>query len=112
MLALHRCQLLKPLNARHMTLVCSLSPMRRTGLILSLIVTVALSSPSATAQPRQAGNPVTGLVVDGTGAVLPNAHVELKSPTGATVQSTATDSRGAFRIDGVLAGRYDVLVTF
>src|SRR5258708_23446737 len=57
-------------------------------------------------------NAVTGLVVDATGAVLPNAQVELKSANGATVKSTATDGSGAFRIDGVAQGRYDILVTY
>ena len=106
----HLCQVEKPLNTRLVALVCSLSHMRRTGLVLSLVVTASVSSVAA--QPRQAGNAVTGLVVDTTGAVLPNAQVELKSAAGTTVQSTATDTRGAFRVDGVLPGRYDVLVTF
>jgi len=42
---------------------------------------------------------VTGTVQDSTGAVLPNAQVELKSAAGVTVQSTTTDRAGTFRLE-------------
>ena len=81
-------------------------------LILSLVVVAAISVASAAAQQRQSGNAVAGVVVDITGAVLPNAQVQLKNATGATVQATVADESGAFRIDRVPPGRYDILVTF
>ena len=55
---------------------------------------------------------VTGTVQDSTGAVLPNAQVELKSAAGVTVQSTTTDRAGTFRLESVPPGRYDLQVTF
>ncbi len=60
---------------------------------------------------RPAGQPVTGVVVDATGAVLPNAQVSLTPVTGAA-QTTTTDATGTFRFEGVLPGRYDVRITF
>jgi hypothetical protein len=83
--------------------------MRACCFTLSLIVTAASS---VDAQQRQAGGAVAGVVVDTTGAVLPNAQVDLKNSTGGTVQSTVADANGAFRIVGLAPGRYDVLVTF
>jgi Carboxypeptidase regulatory-like domain/TonB dependent receptor len=86
--------------------------MRSIGFMLTLLVTVAPVAATAEAQQRQRGIAVTGVVVDETGAVLPNAQVALKSATGVTVQSIASDASGAFRIDAVAPGRYDVVVTF
>jgi len=66
----------------------------------------------AVAAQRPAEQPLTGVVVDATGGVLPNAQVELKSGTGPLVESTTADSLGAFRFESVATGRYEVLVTF
>src|ERR1700730_6837794 len=78
---------------------------------LLLTIVLVVTGHSAEAQ-RPAGLPVTGVVVDPTGGVLPDAQVELRSAAGVTVESTATDSAGAFRIEKVPPGRYEVLVTF
>ena len=78
--------------------------------LLLTIVLVVMDLP-AEAQPP-AGLPVTGVVVDPTGGVLPDARVELRSAAGVTVVSTATNRTGAFRIDTVPPGRYEVVVTF
>jgi hypothetical protein len=85
--------------------------MRTFRMISALCVCTAIGVGSAQAQ-RQAATIVTGVVTDATGAVLPTAQIELKSATGATVESAVTDDTGTFRFDRVAAGRYDVLVTF
>jgi hypothetical protein len=46
---------------------------------------------------------VTGLVQDQTGAVLPAAAVDLATVGGRVVQSTTTDTAGAFHFDHVSA---------
>src|SRR5262245_61581975 len=61
---------------------------------------------------QSAGQPVTGTVLDPTGAVLPTAQVELRTGTGTVVASTMADGAGVFRLDLVAPGRYDVVVTF
>ncbi len=86
--------------------------MRAHQLLLSLLVIVLVAATTAVAQPRQSGSAVTGVVVDVTGAVLPNARVALTGAAGTPIQSTVIDEGGAFRIDRVSPGRYDVLVTF
>lgn len=85
--------------------------MRPFQLILSLIVIVATAA-AAAAQPRPSGVTVTGVVVDVTGAVLPNAQIEVKTATETTVQSTVADESGTFRLDRVAPGRYDIRTLF
>src|SRR5437588_9638071 len=60
---------------------------------------------------RPATVSITGIVVDATGAVLPNAAVDLAPSNGAPA-STTTDAGGAFRFERVPPGRYDIRVTF
>jgi len=85
--------------------------MRPIRLALSLIV-VLVTATGAAAQSRPAGTAVTDIVVDVTGAVLPNAQIELRTATGTTVQSTVADESGAFRLDRVPPGRYDIRAVF
>jgi hypothetical protein len=65
----------------------------------------------AGAQQRPPANTVTGVIVDVTGAVLPNAQVELMSG-GLKVQSTVADESGTFRFDRLTPGRYDIRAVF
>jgi hypothetical protein len=90
--------------------------MSRTGHVCSCVALIAglllIVRPAMAQRAPVSAGTVTGVVVDVTGAVLPDALVELKGANGATVKTVATDGTGAFRIDGVAQGRYDVLVTF
>src|ERR1700730_14893151 len=83
---------------------------RSLSALLLTIVLVVIDHPAEAQRP--AGLPVTGLVVAPTGGAPPPREVELRSAAGVTVESTVTDSAGAFRIDRVPPGRYEVLVTF
>jgi Carboxypeptidase regulatory-like domain len=56
--------------------------------------------------------PVTGVAIDTTGAVLPNAGVVLTATRGGALQQTTTDAAGNFRFDAVPQGRYGVRVAF
>ena len=56
--------------------------------------------------------PVTGVVQDQTGAVLPGATVDLATSSGVVVQTTVTDGAGAFRFDKAPAGQYQVRARF
>jgi outer membrane receptor protein involved in Fe transport len=61
---------------------------------------------------QTSAHPITGVAIDTTGAVLPNADVILTTTAGVTLQQTTTDAAGNFRFDGVPQGRYEVHVTF
>jgi hypothetical protein len=53
--------------------------MKHFNVIVALgLATLAVRAPAAQAQT---GTPVTGVVVDSTGGVLPSAQVELKTTT-------------------------------
>jgi len=83
--------------------------------LMSLFATlgVLLSMPGAAQAQRTATTqPITGVAIDTTGAVLPNADVVLTTLSGATVQQTTTDAAGNFRFDTVPQGRYEVHVAF
>src|SRR5207247_1890478 len=85
--------------------------MRIKALALAVLFAVT-AEVAATAAQGQPGTTITGVAVDATGAVLPNAQVQLKSAGGTTEQSTSTDNTGAFHFDHVAPGRHDLLVTF
>jgi hypothetical protein len=53
---------------------------------------------------------VSGRVTDSSGAVIPKATVALRDASGSTRQ-TATGTDGSFRLTGLPAGRYDLMVT-
>ena len=85
------------------------------GLVAALGIVLALP-PAARAQRAMtqpaATQTVTGVAIDTTGAVLPNADVVLATPSGGTVQQTTTDATGNFRFEAVPQGRYEVHVAF
>jgi Carboxypeptidase regulatory-like domain len=74
---------------------------------LTAIVVLLASSVAAFAQARPARS-VSGIVFDSTGAVLPFAQITLLSSSGATVATATTDGTGAFVLEGVPRGRYQV----
>jgi outer membrane receptor protein involved in Fe transport len=80
-------------------------------LTCSLCIALMLASVQSEAQPS-AAQVVSGTVMDQTGAVLPNANVELRSAAGRSPQLTTADAAGSFRFLAVAAGRYDVLASF
>ena len=83
-------------------------PGKAFRLAVAFTITIAVQP----VQAQTGGQPVTGTIIDPTGAVLPAAQVELKSATGTAVSSMTADDAGAFRFDRVAPGRYDLVVRF
>jgi hypothetical protein len=77
----------------------------------AVLFTIAVAYGARAAQ-SPSGQPITGTVVDPTGAVLPAAHVELLAATGTPIDSATADAAGVFRFDRVASGRYEMLITF
>ena len=84
----------------------------RCRVLTAMMAAVLLAAGAAVAQAQAGGWPVVGVVVDATNSVLPRANVTLQTSDGGDVQTTATDSVGAFRFEHVRPGRYRVRVTF
>lgn len=71
---------------------------------LSLLVPI-----SAIAQNLRGA--LLGVVQDANGGRMPGAAVTLRAPERASGRETVTDARGSFRVEDVLPGRYQVVVT-
>jgi len=67
----------------------------------------AQQSPNTETIPVVTGR-ITGVLKDPSGAVVPNAKIELSSPTSRFKRSTETDQQGRFVFSEVPAGRYQV----
>src|SRR5437868_8494984 len=81
---------------------------RRTY-ILAVAVAILLSSWTY-AQSGSSGS-VTGTVADPTGAVVPNANVQIRNPVSGYQRSTVTDSSGKFSIPNVPFNPYHLSVS-
>lgn len=75
--------------------------------LFAILLVLALMLPAAFAQETTAG--LLGTVKDQSGAVVPNATVELAGPLGS--QKATTDSTGQFTFSKLPVGTYSVTVT-
>src|SRR5271166_2010210 len=75
------------------------------GLLLALLIS-SLSS----AQTTTSGG-LTGVVTDPSGAVVPDADVEIKNDSKGTTQSMKTDREGAYRFFFLAPARYRLVVS-
>jgi hypothetical protein len=74
------------------------------GLLVMPISTLSL------AQTTTSGG-LAGVVTDSSGAVVPNADVEIKHNAKGTTQSTRTDHQGVYRLFFLPPARYTLTVT-
>ena len=81
---------------------------RIVTLVIVLFGPALATAQSQTRQPDQ----LRGIVRDETGAILPDATVDLVDASGATVQSVRTTTEGAFELTGVKAGDYELRIGF
>jgi len=76
-----------------------------------LLIVAALSfSNELNAQTTTSGA-LAGVVIDRTGAVVPDAEVEIRDNSKSTTQSTKTDRDGVYRFSFLAPGRYSLTVT-
>jgi hypothetical protein len=54
---------------------------------------------------------LTGVLTDPSGAVVPDAQVEIKDMSKATIQATKTDKEGVYRFSFLAPGNYSLAVT-
>lgn len=78
--------------------------------VLTVVLTAALSTLPGFAQTEATGGVIEGTVTDQSGAVVPNAHITVMNPATGLTRSAATDSSGYFRIPALPVGEYDVLL--
>ena len=78
--------------------------------VFVIVLLVALV-PAANAQSGGSSSSVSGTVVDPSGAVVPNATVEIRNPVSAFFRTVTTDSAGKFTIPNVPFNPYHLTVT-
>jgi len=80
-------------------------------LLAAFLFIFSLALLPASAQSGGSSTSVTGTVVDQSGAVVPNANVEIRNPVSGFERSTGTDSSGKFSIPNVPFNPYHLKVT-
>lgn len=81
---------------------------RKTGIFLALVVLLMTATVAAFGQTT--GGSVTGVVLDTTGAVVPNATVTLRSRTTGQELVTQTTSSGSYTYPNVPVGDYTISI--
>ena len=80
-------------------------PLRLTFLAILAVVFFHASG----AQTASSGG-LAGVVTDQSGAVLPNAEIEMKDNSKGTLQSAKSDENGVYRFFFLAPGRYTLTV--
>ena len=95
------------------TLACSIgyqedesNALLRTFAALFAVTLLALPA----AAQEQTGS-ITGVVKDSSGAVLPGATVEARSPSAVGVSTAVTDANGIYRFPALPPGTYEISAT-
>src|SRR5215470_15101715 len=84
--------------------------MLSTRSLFLLILCIAISAAQLLAQSGNSAT-VSGTVLDPTGAVVPNATVELRNSVSRFSRTTTTDNNGAFSVPNVPFNPYHMTVT-
>ena len=83
--------------------------MKRYACLLGVLALCLSFATGANAQDTRGS--IEGVVKDASGAVLPGATVEAKSPSLVGVQSTTSDTNGLYRFPALSPGIYEVSAT-
>lgn len=76
-----------------------------------LLWVVALLAMAGSALAQEQRGSIEGIIRDSSGGVLPGVTVEARSPSLVGVQSTVTDTAGAYRFPALAPGVYEVKAT-
>src|ERR1043166_4199405 len=85
--------------------------MKRTVLVLLLVLTLSITSSSAVFGQATASGAIQGTVLDKSEAVVVGAEVFVTSKATGTTRTVATSDTGSFRFDLLSAGLYTVRVS-
>jgi len=88
-----------------------LASYKKSRLATFLVVFLSAFGIHAYAQSGGNSGSISGTVLDPTGAVVPNATVEIHNPVSHFDQATTTDKTGSFDIPNVPFNPYHMTVT-
>src|ERR1700733_5957342 len=80
------------------------------SMVAALILCIGASSADLLAQGTDLGT-IRGTITDSTGALLPNAQVEITDLATLTSRKVTTDGHGNFQVVAVPSGHYKATVT-
>ena len=102
-----------PLSSAGLATAVKPATLRSTSLRRYLPTLVTLLLLTSIGQSQSTGNAgsIAGTVTDSTGAVVPNATVEIKNPVSQYDRTALTDNAGKFSFPNVPLNRYHVSVT-
>jgi hypothetical protein len=82
---------------------------RQLFLLLLLLIALSLGSSNIASTQAQTGS-LTGAVRDPNNAVVAGAQVTIRNETTNEMRNATTDNQGAFKVDGLAPGSYEVKV--
>lgn len=85
--------------------------LRCVALALALVPSVALALNSPTAQPPSGAAPITGIVADPSGAIVPNAEIDLVDPSGTVEGSFHSAGDGTFKVTPPHPGSFTLVIS-
>jgi hypothetical protein len=80
--------------------------MKRSASLLGMLAVLLLVATAAMAQETRGS--IEGIVKDNTGAVLPGATVEARSPALVGVETSTSDAAGIYRFPALPPGTYEI----
>jgi len=83
----------------------------RFGGIVAIIAVVLLGLQAIPGSAQQLTGTLSGLVVDQTGASIPNAKIDLRNEISGDLRSTVSDKQGYFNITAVQPATYSLIVS-
>jgi hypothetical protein len=89
----------------------SLSPQKRLDFFRTLFLLVALILLPLAMPAQNPRGALRGIVQDTSGGRVPNAKVVVQASESSLQRESSADTQGAFRMDDLLPGTYQVLVT-
>jgi hypothetical protein len=84
---------------------------RYLALAVALVPSFAAASNSAAPQPPAAPSAITGVVADPSGAIVPNAEIDLVDDSGAMAGSIHSAGDGTFQVVAPHAGSFTLVVS-
>ena len=85
--------------------------LRYLALALALGPSVALANNAPVGQPSSAPAPITGVVADPSGAIVPNAQIDLVETNGTVAGSYHSGGDGSFQVVAPHAGSFTLVVS-
>jgi iron complex outermembrane receptor protein len=80
-------------------------------LVFSIVAVFSIALPATLSAQESSGASIAGIVTDSSGRVVEKAAIALRNQASRLVQHSVSDGQGHFTFTGLVAGRYDLIIT-